>query len=83
MIENLSVKENLVLFSDNISNIDFILDKLDLLRFKNKKVNELSGGQKQRVAIARSIIINTKYLITPKIHMNVNTTYYTGNVKII
>lgn len=62
LIENLSVKENLVLFSDNISNIDFILDKLDLLRFKNKKVNELSGGQKQRVAIARSIILNTKYL---------------------
>ena len=62
LIDNLSVKENLVLFSDNISNIDFILDKLDLLRFKNKKVNELSGGQKQRVAIARSIILNTKYL---------------------
>ena len=25
-------------------------------------MNELSGGQKQRVAIARSIILNTKYL---------------------
>ena len=37
-------------------NIDDILRKVDLLKFKNKKVKNLSGGQKQRVSIASNLI---------------------------
>ena len=36
--------------------IDEVLKKVDLLKYKNKKVNTLSGGQKQRVNIASSLI---------------------------
>lgn len=36
--------------------IDDVLRKVDLLKYKNKKVNTLSGGQRQRTNIASSII---------------------------
>ena len=32
------------------------LSLVDILKYKDKKVNELSGGEKQRVAIARAIV---------------------------
>ena len=36
--------------------INDVLKKVDLLKYKNKKINTLSGGQKQRVSIASSLI---------------------------
>ena len=38
------------------SHADEILEKLEMLNKKNKKVKHLSGGEKQRVAIARAIV---------------------------
>ena len=40
-----------------------ILKKVDLFRYKNKKVSKLSGGQKQRVAIARALASDTPIIL--------------------
>lgn len=38
------------------SRIDYVLQAVDMLRYKKRRVSELSGGQKQRVAIARALV---------------------------
>ena len=42
---------------------DAILDRLDLLQFKDRHPMALSGGQKQRVAIATALISERKVLV--------------------
>lgn len=62
LIDNLTVKENLLVVTDNKSNeIEEVLKKVNV-NYPNKKVNQLSGGQKQRVALARALLLNTKYI---------------------
>lgn len=36
--------------------IDYVLEAVDMLRYKKRRVSELSGGQRQRVAIARALV---------------------------
>lgn len=36
--------------------VEFVLDKVGMLRYKRRPANMLSGGEKQRVAIARAIV---------------------------
>lgn len=36
--------------------IDYVLDAVGMLKYKNRKPTELSGGQQQRVAIARALV---------------------------
>ena len=40
-----------------------ILDEVDLTGYAQRKPNELSGGQKQRVAIARALIKNPEIIM--------------------
>lgn len=64
LIEQLTVKENLLIKHKKISKKDqnIIKDlKLDLLL--NKKVKKLSNGEKQRVAIARSIFSSSEVIL--------------------
>lgn len=42
--------------------IDDLLKKVDMDKYKNKKASTLSGGQAQRVAICRAIVKNPKIL---------------------
>ena len=42
---------------------EYVLDALNMGRYKKKLVSELSGGQQQRVAIARALIKNPKILL--------------------
>ena len=42
---------------------DTILDRLDLLQFKERHPMALSGGQKQRVAIAAALVSERKVLV--------------------
>ena len=69
LLESNTVYENVKIATLNLTNdvndseIDIILEQLDILKLKDKLVNELSGGEKQRVAIARSIIKKSKVIL--------------------
>ena len=69
ILEDYDVYENIILALQlqqkeiNKSEIDELLDRLELTDLKKRKVNELSGGQKQRVAIARALIKNPKIIL--------------------
>jgi len=43
--------------------INFIVDKFDMLSFKNQRIGTLSTGQTQRTGIARCLVHNPKYYI--------------------
>lgn len=45
------------------SEVNRILNEVDLDGFANRKPNELSGGQKQRVAIARALVKNPQIIM--------------------
>ena len=45
------------------SEIISLIKKVDLYKYRNKKVSKLSGGQKQRVAIARALAMNTPIIL--------------------
>ena len=67
LLEDDTVYGNLEIFLSTISNtskdlknekIEYLLDKLGILKLKFEYVKNLSGGEKQRVAIARALINN-------------------------
>lgn len=53
VMDNISI---LKLEKVDVSAADEVLEQLEMLDKKNKKVKHLSGGEKQRVAIARAIV---------------------------
>ena len=67
LIKDLTVFENLKLACDiskiDYSEIDVVLEKLNISHLKNKKSNEISGGEAQRVAIARCLIKHPKVIL--------------------
>lgn len=64
LFDKMSVIDNIKIF-DNIDdeNLENLLKKLDILKYKNTLVEDLSGGEKQRVAIARALVKNPKIIL--------------------
>lgn len=71
LISNLSVYDNVKLgvdlnndkYTDLVENIDDILKKLNIYKYKKTKVKLLSGGEAQRVAIARALVKNPTIIL--------------------
>ena len=66
LIPEMTVMDNInILRLENVdtSHADEILEKLEMLTKKNKKVKHLSGGEKQRVAIAGLMALEPKCIV--------------------
>lgn len=69
LLEDLDVKNNILIASNlqkkNVTEeeLDNVLNSVEILDLKNRKIQELSGGQKQRVAIARALIKNPELIL--------------------
>ena len=71
LFDSLSVLENVMFPLDMFSNMNYrervkraqeCLDRVNLIDAQQKFPGEISGGMQKRVAIARAIVLNSKYL---------------------
>ncbi len=66
LFPTMSVRENLLFAADNAqqrSNVDELIELVELTQLSHRRPDTLSGGQKQRVALARALVRRPKILL--------------------
>lgn len=81
ILESYSIIDNLIIvrlltgdhFKEAKQKALTMLNKIGLLRFKNKKASKLSGGQKQKLSVARAILKDTPIILGDEITANLDS----------
>ena len=63
LLSELNINDNLLIKSQNIDQLNFLLNFLGILDIKYKFPHQISNGQKQRVCVARSLMNKPKLII--------------------
>lgn len=63
LLDELNIKDNLMLKSEKEEQLDFLLNFLDIKDIKLKFPYQISNGQKQRVCVARSLMNKPQLII--------------------
>lgn len=66
LFPTMSVRDNLLFAADNAqqrSNVDELIELVELTQLSHRRPDTLSGGQKQRVALARALVRHPKILL--------------------